>query len=62
MAMLTTFFAYWLLDDLGLGLVAGPCRSPAVFGLVQGIVVQQIRDPPADRQPRPCRPSSPRSA
>src|SRR6266851_97250 len=41
MAMLTTFFAYWLLDDLGLAWWQAVSIA-AVFGLVQGIVVQQI--------------------
>jgi branched-chain amino acid transport system permease protein len=41
MAMLTTFFAYWLLDDQGLAWWQAVSIA-AVFGLVQGIVVQQI--------------------
>lgn len=41
MAMLTTFFAYWLLDGLGLPWWQGVAIA-AVFGLLQGIVVQQV--------------------
>lgn len=41
MAMLTTFFAYWLLSDVGLAWwQAVPIA--ALFGLVQGVVVQQV--------------------
>ena len=41
MAMLTTFFAYWLMD--GVGLPWWQAVSIAiVFGLVQGIVIQQV--------------------
>lgn len=41
MAMITTFFAYWLLDDIGLAWwQAVPIA--AVFGLAQGIIVQQV--------------------
>jgi branched-chain amino acid transport system permease protein len=41
MAMLTTFFAYWLLDDLGLAWWQAVAIA-AVFGLVQGMIVQQV--------------------
>ncbi|GEP55547.1 branched-chain amino acid ABC transporter permease [Reyranella soli] len=41
MAMLTTFFAYWLLDDLGLPWWQAVAIA-AVFGLVQGVIVQQV--------------------
>src|SRR5438270_6345934 len=41
MAMVTTFFAYWLLDGVGL-----PWWQAVViaisFGLVQGIIIQQV--------------------
>ena len=41
MAMLTTFFAYWLLQSLGLPWwQATPLAL--LFGLVQGIVIQQV--------------------
>jgi branched-chain amino acid transport system permease protein len=41
MAMLATFFAYWLMD--GVGLPWWQAVSVAlVFGLVQGIVIQQV--------------------
>ena len=41
MAMLTTFFAYWLLESLGLPWwQATPLAL--LFGLVQGIVIQQV--------------------
>jgi branched-chain amino acid transport system permease protein len=41
MAMVTTFFAYWLMD--GVGLAWWQAVSIAiVFGLVQGIVIQQV--------------------
>src|SRR5260370_32800188 len=41
MAMVTTFFAYWLMD--GLGVPWWQAVSIAiVFGLLQGIVIQQV--------------------
>lgn len=41
MAMVTTFFAYWLLDSVGLSWwQAVPIAI--LFGLVQGIVIQQV--------------------
>jgi branched-chain amino acid transport system permease protein len=41
MAMMTTFFAYWLLDHVGLSWwQAVPIA--ALFGLVQGIIIQQV--------------------
>ena len=41
MAMVTTFFAYWLLDHVGLSWwQAVPIA--VLFGLVQGIVIQQV--------------------
>jgi branched-chain amino acid transport system permease protein len=41
MAMVTTFFAYWLLDGVGLSWwQAVPIA--VLFGLVQGIVIQQV--------------------
>jgi len=41
MAMVTTFFAYWLLDSVGLSW--WPAVPIAVlFGLVQGIIIQQV--------------------
>ncbi len=41
MAMVTTFFAYWLLDDVGLAWWQAVSIA-AVFGLLQGIIVQQV--------------------
>lgn len=41
MAMVTTFFAYWLLDDIGLAWWQAVSIA-AVFGLLQGIIVQQV--------------------
>ena len=41
MAMLTTFFAYWLLDDIGLDWWLAVMVA-AAFGLVQGVIVQQV--------------------
>lgn len=41
MAMITTFFAYWLLDDIGLAWWQA-ISIAAVFGLAQGIIVQQV--------------------
>jgi branched-chain amino acid transport system permease protein len=41
MAMVTTFFAYWLLDGVGLSWwQAVPIA--VLFGLVQGIIIQQV--------------------
>jgi branched-chain amino acid transport system permease protein len=41
MAMVTTFFAYWLLD--GVGLSSWQAVPIAVlFGLVQGVIIQQV--------------------
>src|ERR1700744_99721 len=41
MAMLTTFFAYWLLDSVGLSWwQAVPIAI--LFGMIQGIVIQQV--------------------
>ena len=41
MAMVTTFFAYWLLDSVGLSWwQAVPVA--VLFGLVQGIIIQQV--------------------
>jgi len=41
MAMVTTFFAYWLLDSVGLSWwQAVPIAI--LFGLVQGIIIQQV--------------------
>jgi branched-chain amino acid transport system permease protein len=41
MAMVTTFFAYWLLDSVGLSWwQAVPIAI--LFGLVQGVVIQQV--------------------
>jgi len=41
MAMVTTFFAYWLLDSVGLAWwQAVPVAI--LFGLVQGIIIQQV--------------------
>ena len=41
MAMVTTFFAYWLLDSVGLSWwQAVPIA--VLFGLVQGIIIQQV--------------------
>jgi branched-chain amino acid transport system permease protein len=41
MAMLSTFFAYWLIDGLGLAWWQAVPIAIA-FGLVQGIVIQQV--------------------
>lgn len=41
MAMVTTFFAYWLLDGLGLPWGAAVAIS-LVFGLIQGILIQLV--------------------
>src|SRR4029079_3661385 len=41
MAMVTTFFAYWLLDGVGLPWWQAVMIA-IVFGLVQGIVIQQV--------------------
>jgi branched-chain amino acid transport system permease protein len=41
MAMLSTFFAYWLMESLGLAWWQGVPIAIA-FGLVQGIVIQQV--------------------
>jgi branched-chain amino acid transport system permease protein len=41
MAMLTTFFAYWLMDSIGLPWWQAVSIA-ILFGLVQGIVVQQV--------------------
>jgi branched-chain amino acid transport system permease protein len=41
MAMITTFFAYWLLDSVGLSWWEAVPIAIA-FGLVQGIIIQQI--------------------
>lgn len=41
MAMLSTFFAYWLMDSLGLAWWQAVPLAIA-FGLVQGIVIQQV--------------------
>ena len=41
MAMVTTFFAYWLLDGVGLSWwQAVPIAI--LFGMVQGVVIQQV--------------------
>jgi branched-chain amino acid transport system permease protein len=41
MAMLTTFFAYWLLDSVGLSWwQAVPVAI--LFGMVQGVIIQQV--------------------
>ena len=49
MAMLTTFFAYWLLQNLGLSWwQATPLAL--LFGLAQGIAISTGRDPAADRR------------
>ncbi len=41
MAMITTFFAYWLLDSVGLSWwQAVPIA--VLFGLVQGVIIQQV--------------------
>jgi branched-chain amino acid transport system permease protein len=41
MAMLTTFFAYWLLDSVGLSWwQAVPIAI--LFGMIQGIIIQQV--------------------
>ena len=41
MAMVTTFFAYWLLDSVGLSWwQAAPIAI--LFGLVQGVIIQQV--------------------
>ena len=41
MAMLTTFFAYWLMESVGLPWWQAVLIA-VLFGLVQGIVVQQV--------------------
>src|ERR1700689_3694282 len=41
MAMLTTFFAYWLMDSIGLPWWQAVSLA-LVFGLVHGIVIQQV--------------------
>jgi branched-chain amino acid transport system permease protein len=41
MAMLTTFFAYWLMDSVGLPWWQAVSIA-IVFGLVQGVVIQQV--------------------
>ena len=41
MAMLATFFAYWLMDGLGLSWWQAVSIA-IIFGLVQGIVIQQV--------------------
>jgi branched-chain amino acid transport system permease protein len=41
MAMLTTFFAYWLMDSIGLPWWQAVSIA-ILFGLVQGIVIQQV--------------------
>src|SRR5581483_9516776 len=41
MAMVTTFFAFWLLDSLGLPWWEGVAAAIG-FGLIQGIVIQQV--------------------
>jgi len=41
MAMITTFFAYWLMESVGLPWWQGVAIA-IVFGLVQGIVIQQV--------------------
>ena len=41
MAMLTTFFAYWLMESVGLPWWQGVSIAIA-FGLIQGIVIQQV--------------------
>ena len=41
MAMLATFFAYWLMDSIGLPWWQAVSIA-IVFGLVQGIVIQQV--------------------
>jgi branched-chain amino acid transport system permease protein len=41
MAMVTTFFAYWLLDSIGLSWWEAVSIA-ILFGLVQGIVIQQV--------------------
>jgi branched-chain amino acid transport system permease protein len=41
MAMVTTFFAYWLLDSVGLTWWEAVLIA-ALFGLVQGVVIQQV--------------------
>jgi branched-chain amino acid transport system permease protein len=41
MAMVTTFFAYWLLDSVGLPWWQAVAIA-ILFGLVQGIVIQQV--------------------
>src|SRR4029079_5050251 len=50
MAMITTFFAYWLLDDIGLAWWQAVSIA-GVFGLVQGIIVQQVVIRPLIRRP-----------
>ena len=41
MAMVTTFFAYWLLDSVGLAWWQAVLIA-VLFGLVQGIIIQQV--------------------
>lgn len=41
MAMVTTFVGYWLLQDIGLDWWAA-CLLALAFGLVQGVVIQQV--------------------
>jgi branched-chain amino acid transport system permease protein len=41
MAMLTTFFAYWLLNDCGLSWWQG-VPIAILFGLAQGVIIQQV--------------------
>jgi branched-chain amino acid transport system permease protein len=41
MAMLTTFFAYWLLDSVGLPWWQAVAIA-LVFGLIQGVIIQQV--------------------
>ena len=41
MAMVTTFFAYWLLDSVGLSWWQAVLIA-VLFGLVQGIIIQQV--------------------
>src|ERR1700743_296258 len=41
MAMLTTFFAYWLLDSVGLSWWPA-VPVPLLFGMIQGVIIQQV--------------------
>ena len=59
MAMLTTFFAYWLMDSVGLSWWQAVSIA-ILFGLVQGIVIQQVVIRPLIGGPC-CRRSSRRS-